>query len=213
MAYRLTTARLDRDLELRERILDCALKRVAEGGFAALTMQALAEDVGIATGSLYRHFRGKGELAAEVFARASQHEVDTLAAVLRGPGAPDQRLAEGLRQFAARAWHSRRLAFALIAEPVDPEVDEQRLLYREAYAELFVELLEEGVRVGAFRVQPLALSAACLVGAIAEALVGPLSPPARAAREAGRPMLELAAVSQALVTFCLRAVGAEESLP
>ena len=68
MAYRTTEARLDRDQALRARILDCALQRVAEGGFAALTMQALADDVGIATGSLYRHFRSKGELSAEVFA-------------------------------------------------------------------------------------------------------------------------------------------------
>lgn len=52
--------------------------------------------------------------------------------------------------------------------------------------------------------------AACLVGAIAEALVGPLSPPARAAREAGQPTLELAQVSASLATFCLRAVGAKE---
>src|SRR5690606_4609018 len=131
-----------------------------------------------------------------------------LAAILRGPGAPTERLAAGLVQFATRAWHSRRLAFALIAEPVEPEVDEQRLLYREAYAELFVELLEEGVRTGVFPPQPISLSAACLVGAIAESLVGPLSPPARAAREAGWPCLDLAAVSQALVTFCLRAIGA-----
>ncbi|MBM7061423.1 TetR/AcrR family transcriptional regulator [Pseudomonas sp. UL073] len=211
MAYRTTLARQDRDLELRQRILDCALTRVADGGFAVLTMQALAEDVGIATGSLYRHFRGKGELAAEVFARASQIEVDALAAVLRAPGQPVARLAAGLEQFAARAWHSRRLAFALIAEPVEPEVDEQRLLYREAYAELFVELLEEGVRAGAFHIEQVALSAACLVGAIAEALVGPLSPPARAAREQGRPSLELEQVSRTLTTFCLRAVGA--SLP
>ena len=113
-----------------ERILQLGLRRVAEGGFAALTMQALADDAGIATGSLYRHFRGKGELAAEIFRRASQREVDALAVVLRGPGAPAWRLAEGLRRFAARAWSSQRLAFALIAEPVDPEVDEQRLRYR-----------------------------------------------------------------------------------
>lgn len=210
MAYRTTTLRIDRDQALRQRILACALARVAEGGFAALTMQALAEDVGIATGSLYRHFRGKGELAAEVFAAASQHELEALAAALRGPGSPAERLAAGLRQFATRAWHSRRLAFALIAEPVEPQVDEQRLLYREAYAELFVELLEQGVAAGAFRVQQVGLSAACLVGAIAESLVGPLSPPARAARAAGHPTLELAEVSQSLVTFCLRAVGAEE---
>lgn len=208
MAYRTTALRIDRDQALRERITSAALARVAEGGFAALTMQALAEDVGIATGSLYRHFRSKGELAVEVFAVASQREVDALAATVRGPGSPVQRLAAGLERFAARAWDSRRLAFALIAEPVDPQVDEQRLLYREAYAELFVELLQEGVAQGVFRVQQINLVAACLVGAIAEALVGPLSPPARASREAGYPAPSLAEVSQALVTFCLRAVGA-----
>jgi len=211
MVYRTTAARIDRAQELRERILACAHDRVAEGGFASLTMQALAEDVGIATGSLYRHFSGKGELAAEVFSDACRIEVDALAEVLRGSGTAVQRLAAGLEQFAARAWHSRQLAFALIAEPVEPEVDEQRLLFREAYAELFVDLLEEGVRSGEFRVAQVNLVAACLVGAIAEALVGPLSPPARAARDAGLPAADLATVSQTLVTFCLRAVGAPES--
>lgn len=213
MAYRTSPLRIDRDQALRQRILACALGRVADGGFAALTMQALAEDVGIATGSLYRHFRGKGELAAEVFAAASQVEVEALALVLRGPGTPAARLAEGLRQFAGRAWHSRRLAFALIAEPVEPEVDEQRLLYREAYAALFVELLEEGVASGDFHLEQINLIAACLVGAIAEALVGPLSPPARAVREVGQPSLALDVVSHSLITFCLRAVGAPLPAP
>ena len=74
MAYRTSPLRIDRDQALRQRILACALQRVAAGGFVALTMQALADDVGIATGSLYRHFRGKGELAAEVFASASQRD-------------------------------------------------------------------------------------------------------------------------------------------
>ena len=211
MASSLVNSRIERAQELRERILACAHARVADGGFANLTMQALAEDAGIATGSLYRHFSGKGELAAEVFSNACRIEVDALATVLRGEGRPVERLAAGLEQFAARAWHSRRLAFALIAEPVDPEVDEQRLLYREAYAELFVDLLEEGVRTGEFRVGQVNLVAACLVGAIAEALVGPLSPPARAARDAGQAVVDLATVSQALITFCLRAVGAPEA--
>ncbi|WP_447594052.1 TetR/AcrR family transcriptional regulator [Aquipseudomonas campi] len=211
MAYRASSERLDRDQQLRERILDCALARVSDGGFSALTMQALAEDAGIATGSLYRHFSGKGELAAEVFSAACRIEIDVLAEVLRGPGTPVERLAAGLEQFAARAWHSRRLAFALIAEPVDAEVDEQRLLFREAYAELFSDLLNEGIGTGDFRIDQVGLAAACLVGAIAEALVGPLSPPARAAREAGHTQVDFATVNQTLITFCLRAVGAPES--
>jgi len=211
MVYRQTQARLQKDGELRERILELALARVADGGFAALTMQSLAEDAGIATGSLYRHFSGKGELAAEVFARASQREVDALGSVLTGSGSAAQRLRRGLHQFAARAWGSRQLAFALIAEPVDPEVDEQRLIYRDAYAALFVTLLEQGIAAGEFQPQPVQLIAACLVGAIAEALIGPLSPPARAARDAGHSNASLEDVSDALVTFCLRAVGARPS--
>lgn len=208
MAYRTTPLRLERDQELRVRILACALQRVAEGGFASLTMQALGESVGIATGSLYRHFRNKGELAAEVFSLASQREVEALASVLRAPGRPAQRLADGIRQFAGRAWHSRQLAFALIAEPVEPEVDAQRLRFREAYAALFVELLDAGIRSGDFQPGPAALTAACLVGAIAEALVGPLSPTAQALREA-RSEPALAAICQPLTDFCLRAVGAD----
>ncbi|MBO3275212.1 TetR/AcrR family transcriptional regulator [Pseudomonas schmalbachii] len=208
MAYRITEARLQRDNAQRERILELAQAQVAEGGFAALTMQGLAEQAGMATGSLYRYFRSKGQLAAEVFARASQREVDALGEALGAPGDPTRRLADGLHRFAARAWESRQLAFALIAEPVDPEVDEQRLIFREAYAELFANLLEEGVARGVFQVSQIHLSAACLVGAIAEALVGPLSPPARAARDVGETTLDLEQVSQALVQFCLRAVGA-----
>ncbi|MET1078675.1 MAG: TetR/AcrR family transcriptional regulator [Pseudomonas sp.] len=213
MVYRTTVARLDRDLQLRAHILTCALQRVAEGGFAALTMQALAEDAGIATGSLYRHFQGKGELAAEVFSLASEHELQALGAVLRGSGSPVVRLRAGLQQFASRAWHSRQLAFALIAEPVDPAVDDRRLCYREAYAALFVGLIEEGVQQGLFRPGPLPVIAACLVGAISESLVGPLSPAARAARDKGLPAPDLNTVSHCIVTFCLRAVGAEEPTP
>ncbi|KRW62771.1 TetR/AcrR family transcriptional regulator [Pseudomonas sp. TTU2014-080ASC] len=211
MAYRTTAVRIDRDQALRERIIACALERVAEDGFAALTMQALAEEVGIATGSLYRHFAGKGSLAATVFAVASQREVDALKSVIAASGDPSLRLRQGVERFAARAWNSRQLAFALIAEPVEPEVDEQRLRFREAYAGLFAQLLQEGLEQGAFCAQPVNLVSACLVGAIAEALVGPLSPQARAVREAGYPTPSLEEVSQALVTFCLRAVGAKEA--
>ena len=103
MVYRTTSLRLDRDQALRARILECALQRVAENGFASLTMQQLAADAGLATGSLYRHFRNKGELASEVFAMASRREVDALASAFAAPGAPGERLAQGILQFAARA--------------------------------------------------------------------------------------------------------------
>ncbi|HDZ56724.1 MAG TPA: TetR/AcrR family transcriptional regulator [Pseudomonas xinjiangensis] len=213
MVYRVTDARLERDQAQREHILGCAQHQVTEGGFASLTMSGLASSAGIATGSLYRHFPSKGALAAEVFARSTRLEVDTLRAQFDSKGSAAERLRKGIILFAARAWHSRQLAFALIAEPVEAEVDAERLRYRESYAELFANLLRDGNADGSFQVTNIPLTAACLVGATAESLVGPLSPQQRAARASGLPGESLESVTRNLVQFCLRALGAKEQTP
>ena len=46
------------------------------------------------------------------------------------------RLESVLATFASRALRRPRLAWALLAEPVDPLVDAERLVYRERYSEL-----------------------------------------------------------------------------
>lgn len=210
MAYRTTEARTERDRALREHILDCGMQQVAEGGFTALNMSGLAAAAGVATGSLYRYFPGKGALAAEIFTRATRIEFEALRQQFGQSGSAAQRLAGGIGQFAARAWHSRQLAYALIAEPVEPEVDAQRLRFRESYADLYSTLIREGNRDGSFQVEQVQLTAACLVGAVAEALVGPLSPQARAARASGLPSESLDSVTRAIIRFSLRALGAQE---
>lgn len=210
MAYRTTHARLERDQALREHILGCALETVAEGGFSALSMTRLASTAGIATGSLYRYFPGKGALAAEVFIRATRTEVHALEEQLFGPGAAAERLRLGIAHFAARAWQSRQLAHALIAEPLEPDVDSERLRYRLAYADLFHKLIKQGNEDGSLQVDNIAITAACLVGAIAESLIGPLSPQARALRASGLSSDSLESYTRALSQFCLRALGAKE---
>ena len=209
MAYRITAQRVERDQALREHILDCAVQQVADGGFSSLTMSALARNAGIATGSLYRHFSGKGELAAEVFVKATRLELETLKQQFQAKGRAVDRLRNGLTQFAARAWHSRQLAYALIAEPAE-EDETRRLHYRQAYASLYGELIAEGIADGSFEVENIPLTSACVVGAVAESLVGPLSPQARADRESGLPSESLEAVTLAIVRFCLRAINAKE---
>lgn len=210
MVYRTTAKRLERDEVTREHILDCALQQVADSGFGALTMSGLARAAGIATGSLYRHFPGKGALTAEVFVKATRIELNTLKEQFLAPGLAHDRLRNGIAQFAARAWHSRQLAYALIAEPAEEEVETQRLYYRQAYATIYGELLKDGVADGSFVVENIPLTSACLVGAVAESLVGPLSPQARADRESGLPTETLAAVTRTITRFCLRALGAKD---
>jgi AcrR family transcriptional regulator len=183
MAYRTTASRIERDQVLREHILDCAVQQVADGGFSSLTMSTLARSAGVATGSLYRHFAGKGDLAASVFVKATRLELDTLKQQFQAPGRAVDRLRNGLTQ---------------------------RLYFRQAYATLYGELIAEGIADGSFQVENIPLTSACVVGAVAESLVGPLSPQARADRESGLPSETLEAVTLAIVRFCLRAINAKE---
>ena len=66
-------------------------------------------------------------------------------------------------------------AYALIAEPVDPAVEAERLRLRTGYRDAFASVLEDGVEAGELRPHDTRTVAAALVGALAESLVGPLS--------------------------------------
>ena len=197
MAYRETGKVREHKAAQRERLLATGEALVREGGFAALTVQALAARAGMGVGTVYRYFRAKDELATEVFRRATEREVAAVAAALAGQPDAVTSLRAAIGCFARRALRAPRLAWGLIAEPVDPAVDAERLRYRAAYAELFERVIDAGLRAGELPPQPTRLAAAALVGALAEALVGPL-----ADHQADEPVIH------ELTLFCLRATGA-----
>jgi AcrR family transcriptional regulator len=203
VAYRATQRTEARKAVVRTRIVSAARELIARGGYAEAQVAAVASRAGVATGTVYRHFPSKAELFAEVFREASQHEVDAVAAAASesGDGAA-RRIAAAVETFARRALRGRRLAWALIAEPVDPAVEAERLIFRRAYRDVFAEVIETGVRTGELPAQDPELSAAALVGAIGEALVGPVSPTATA-RDPG-------SLVAALVEFCIRSVTGKE---
>jgi AcrR family transcriptional regulator len=162
----------------RERLLRAARELIEEGGYGAASVLAITTRAGLAAGTLYRHFNSKEELFADLFRSVCDHELEAMQAAAnshrdRGHAA---RLERVLLTFAERALRRPRLAWALIAEPVDPLVDAQRLAYRARYAELVAEGLREAVAAREIPPQEVRLTAAALVGACGEALVGPLSP-------------------------------------
>jgi AcrR family transcriptional regulator len=196
MPYRPTERTRARLAAARETIVDAALAQLAEGGYASASVVAVARRAGVATGSVYRHFPSKTDLFAEVFRRAAQAEVDVLRSITsRGEPVPD-RLAAWVEAFVRRALAEPVRAYALIAEPVDPVVEAERLQFRRAYADLFAGALREGVARGELDALDPDLVAAAIVGALAEALLGPL-----ARRDTGAD-----ALVAALQTFVLSAV-------
>jgi AcrR family transcriptional regulator len=197
MPYRPTERTRARLAQARERIVDAALDQLAEGGYASASVATVARRSQVATGTVYRHFPSKQDLFAEVFRRAAQREVDALrAATGRGESAAT-RLAAWVEAFVRRALAEPVRAYALIAEPVDPAIEAERLTFRRAYADLFAGAVRDGVDSEELPPLDADLIAAAIVGALAEALVGPLQ-----RRDAGAD-----ALVEHLQTFVLRSVG------
>ncbi|WP_067710348.1 TetR/AcrR family transcriptional regulator [Nocardia yamanashiensis] len=107
-----------------------------------------------------------------------------------------ERVTAAVETFAGRALKNPKLAYVLLAEPVDAAVDTERLRFRRAFAEIYEHAIAEGVAKGQLPPQNPRTSATALVGAIGEVLVGPLA-----------EQLQSESVVPELVAFALRALG------
>lgn len=211
MAYRETEMMRERKAQARQRIIECAWESVTTGGFRSARITQIASMAGVATGSIYRHFESREELFAEMFRLATQHEVDRVAQALTGPETAAQRLENALRLFAERALRAPTRAWALIAEPVDPKLDEERLVYRRAFARLFEGAIRDGVLDGSLPEQNARLASTSLVGAIAESLIGPLAQASPEPCEAAD--LKPNELVDAIMQFCMQGLTGTRSQP
>jgi hypothetical protein len=89
----------------------------------------------------------------------------------------------------------------VLAEPVEPEVAPVRIAYRKTLAAEIEARLTAAIAAGHLPEQDVALAAPALVGAVVEALVGPLAP------EALDNTVRAHEAAQALTLLALRALG------
>ncbi|WP_020410630.1 TetR/AcrR family transcriptional regulator [Hahella ganghwensis] len=215
MAYRETPKIAARKQYIREKILQAAAELTAEQGFSGTSVSAIAARAGVATGSVYRYFPNKSALCTEVFRTATSREIAQVKSALEATGNVKKRLHAAVSTFADRALRSRRLAYSLIAEPVDPQLDQERLNYREHYANLFAAAIQEGIASEELCPQHPQISGAALVGALAEALIGPLAARIRddtTGSASPKTQYSEQQMIKEITAFCLRAVGINETV-
>lgn len=200
MAYKRSPLMEERMAGARERILVAARELVAAGGYRNAPVTAVAAQAGVSTGLIYRHFPSKAELFVEVLSAAVAHEVEILEGIAAGPEPAPQRLRLAITAFVRRALAGPGLAHAFIVEPVDPEVEAERMRGRRRFGGVFRRLVQDGIASGAFPAQDADVTAACIVGAFTEALVGPTAPSRQAHRDEH-------ALADSISAFCLRAAG------
>jgi AcrR family transcriptional regulator len=173
--YRRTPKVQERLDAQRETIVAAATRQLAEHGYGGCSVAAVAERAGVAVGSVYRHFPTKADLVVHVFRQVVTREVEAVRAASAEAGAPAERVLAAVDTFAQRALKAPKQAYALLAEPVDALIVAERLEFRRAYTEVIADHVADGVREGVLPPQDGRLTAAALVGAAAEVLIGPLT--------------------------------------
>jgi AcrR family transcriptional regulator len=201
MAYRRTEKVARRLAARHDAIIAAARALAAERGMAAVQIVPVAQRAGIAAGTVYRYFPSKTEMVAALVAAISERELAAMRGAAGAAPGPLSALAAAIATFAARALAQRRLAWAVLAEPADPEIGDARMRYRRALAAELMARLSAAITAGHLPEQDAALTAAALVGALVEGLVGPLAP------DLPDEQVKAREAAQTLTLLALRAVG------
>lgn len=143
--------------ESREEILRAAAELFMEFGYAATSLDAVAERLGSTKGRIYHHYRSKADLFIDVQVAAMKRLQAAVEPIARGPGTAVERLtAMALR-------HTVILLTDLPMQKVAVQGLERHLLanqpavrrlrsvirMRDDYEGLFAEVIDEGIRDGA----------------------------------------------------------------
>ena len=201
MAYRRTENVVRRLNARRDAIVEAARDAAASGGMAAIQIAPVAARAGVAAGTVYRYFPGKIELVGALVESVAEREIEAVRRAANAAPGPLSALAAAVATFGARALRNRKLAWAVIAEPVDTDTDAVRQQYRRDLAAEIETRIRTAIEGGHLPEQDAQLAARSLLGAMLEGLIGPLAPasiddPARS-REA----------VQTLTLFALRGLG------
>jgi AcrR family transcriptional regulator len=199
MAYRRTERVLQRLSARHDAIVAAARSLAAEAGLGAVQIVPVARRAGIAAGTVYRYFPAKTDLVAALVAALSAQELAAIGRAADAAPGPLSALAATILACAARAQHHRRLAWATLAEPVDAEVEAVRASYRTTLAAEFARRISAALAAGHLPEQDPAASAAAVLGALVEGVIGPLAPEPDAAHRRD--------AVQAFTLLALRALG------
>jgi AcrR family transcriptional regulator len=202
MPYRRTENVVRRLAARHAGIIAAARAAASEGGMAAVQIVPVAQRAGIAAGTVYRYFPGKTDLVAALLAEIAAGEIAALRRAASVAPGPLSALAAAIMTFATRALRDRRLSYAAIAEPVDAELDAERLAFRKALAEEFSSRIAAAAAGSHLPAQDTVLAGHALLGLLVEATVGPLAP------DAGGREREIV---QSLALIALRALGVADA--
>lgn len=137
----------------RQSIQDAVIRLICREGLKSLTMERVAQETGIAKGTVYLHYRDKQELLDAVKESALAPVMRKFDEALSGGAAPDAKLRAVAVQYFSYFEEHRDLFRVLIYEREVVRVHGSRFQgerYRHMVQEM-TRVIKEGIRAGVFR--------------------------------------------------------------
>lgn len=157
-----------KQITTREAILDAADRLLAERGYRKMTIDDLADDVGIGKGSVYLHFDSKEEIALSHIDRIVERLKSNMEQIAVSRGAPETRLRKMivervLFRFDSVQHYTQSLNELLAS--LRPRLLDRRRKYFVEEAAIFARVLDEGKKVGAFAIKDANAAAGAVLDA------------------------------------------------
>jgi AcrR family transcriptional regulator len=140
---------------IRDEILNATDRLLARFGYKKMTIDDLAQEVGIGKGTVYLHFSSKEEIALSHIDRIIERMKVRLKEISSADVSPDERLREMLLtrvlfRFDSVQHYTQSLN-DLLAD-LRPRLLARRRRYFEDEAQIFAEVLQEGEKINIFSV-------------------------------------------------------------
>lgn len=144
--------------DIKDLILDAADRLLNQSGYKKMTMDNLAQEVGIAKGSLYLHFPSKEELVLAHIDRIVYRLLVNLQMTAHGDGSASERLREMLLTRVLfrfdNVQHYTESLSDLLAD-IRSSLLKRREKHFALEAQVFADVLEEGKKDGSFDVEEI----------------------------------------------------------
>jgi AcrR family transcriptional regulator len=139
----------------REEILATAIRAFSAKGYSQVSLQEIAEEMGITKAAIYYYFKQKDEILGEALTRAGVALAESVREVAeRDDLTPTEQVHEMLAAHIRNLLSHRALYSVYFSDisQVAPQLREELLKEERWYARAFAQVIEAGIESGEFRV-------------------------------------------------------------
>lgn len=155
------------DAAMRDEVYRTSVKILTEEGFAALTLDRIARDIGVSRPTLYNYFSDRAGVVNFIEDRVFEPLEASLEEIVAGDGSARDKLHAVCTAVIDSIYNERALVLAMFhKEMLDGAVKESKAAKRERAIGLLTRVLKEGVRSGELRDLQLRPAAEVIFGAI-----------------------------------------------